>query len=373
MMGRQSSRSNAGRCAQRGVTLIELMVGLVIGLIATIVVAQVLWVAEGQKRNTTGGTDALLNGSLSLYTLQRNISMAGYGLNANKAWLGCTINGNYSGTAASWTLAPVTITAGADAKTPDQITVLTGTSNAAVPSTTLTAAQPQTSTSFVVSSTVGVGVGDLMVAIPAAITASNWCTAFNVTAVDSATRTISHTAAGATAPWNPASLTTLFPAAGYAANDSLVDAGQLTQRRYSINMAARTLQEAVSTTQTGGTFSAATELFPGIVHMRALYGKDTDGNGVVDVYDQVTPTNASEWQQVLAVRLAVVARSNQYDKDEVTAASPQWDLGTQVPVTGSSVCGSSKCLALDLSDLPDWKHYRYKVYESIIPLRNMLW
>jgi len=79
---------------------------------------------------------------------------------------------------------------------------------------------------------------------------------------------------------------------------------------------------------------------------------------------------------VLAVRVALVARSSQYEKSEVTASEPEWNLGSAATVTGSANCTSvsgSKCLTLKISNLVDWKHYRYKVYDTVIPLRNVLW
>ena len=41
-----------------GFSLIEIMVGLTIGVFGLIVMAQVFAIAEGQKRTTTGGADA---------------------------------------------------------------------------------------------------------------------------------------------------------------------------------------------------------------------------------------------------------------------------------------------------------------------------
>ena len=52
-----------------GFTLVELMVAMVIGLVTTLVITQVLAFSEGQKRTTTSGSDAQVNGSLALYTL----------------------------------------------------------------------------------------------------------------------------------------------------------------------------------------------------------------------------------------------------------------------------------------------------------------
>ena len=110
-----------------------------------------------------------------------------------------------------------------------------------------------------------------------------------------------------------------------------------------------------------------------------MYGKETTGAtpplGVVDTWDNITPTTNAGWRQVVAVRLAVVARSATYEKEVVTTANPTWDVGSVIPVTGAVTCpsGTGKCLSLKVDGLTDWQHYRYKVFDTVIPLRNMLW
>ncbi|MDX9952321.1 MAG: prepilin-type N-terminal cleavage/methylation domain-containing protein, partial [Methylophilaceae bacterium] len=65
---------------QSGFGLVEVMVGMVIGLLATLVIMQVFSVYENQRRATTSSSDAQTNGSIALFNLQRDIQMAGYGL-----------------------------------------------------------------------------------------------------------------------------------------------------------------------------------------------------------------------------------------------------------------------------------------------------
>ena len=65
---------------QKGFSLIELMVGLVIGLLVSLVIANVFSVYEQQKRTTTGNSDAQTNGSIALYSLQRDVAQGGFGL-----------------------------------------------------------------------------------------------------------------------------------------------------------------------------------------------------------------------------------------------------------------------------------------------------
>lgn len=63
-----------------GFGLVEIMVGLVIGLIAILVALQVFSVSLGQRRTTTSGGDAQQSGMISLYLLERDLRQAGYGI-----------------------------------------------------------------------------------------------------------------------------------------------------------------------------------------------------------------------------------------------------------------------------------------------------
>jgi len=69
-----------GGRTQTGFSLVEILVGLVIGLLASLVIMQVFSVFEGQKRATTGSADAQINGSIALYNIKRDAESAGFGL-----------------------------------------------------------------------------------------------------------------------------------------------------------------------------------------------------------------------------------------------------------------------------------------------------
>ena len=356
----------------QGVTLIELMVGMAIGLITTLAIAQVLIFAEGQKRTTTGGSDAQASGSLGLYTIQRDVQMAGYGLTTSLTALGCEIRARYQEKGSGpvkdfiWTLAPVTIADGSSGAS-DTITVLGSNKAYSVPYR-VTVDHPRTAANFFVASSIGVSDGDLMIAVPATIDASNWCSIFDVTGTGGSNQVIHDS--GTAGPWNQPGGSTIFPLDGYPAGSYLVNLGQLIARTYSIS-AAQSLQVATFDTVTAA--SSTDDLFPQVVNLQAMYGKDTDGDGVVDTYDNETPIANAGWREVLNVRIALVARSATYDRDEVTKDEPVWNFGAAATVAGSTDCGGSRCVKLKLTDLADWKHYRYKVFETVVPIRNMLW
>lgn len=96
-------------------SLVDLMVGMVLGLIGTIIIFQVFEVSERVKRSTTSGGDAQQNGVAALFALERGVRQAGYGFNA-------------SDVLAIPPPAPLTVTAGA-ANQPDSISIVYRPSN----------------------------------------------------------------------------------------------------------------------------------------------------------------------------------------------------------------------------------------------------
>lgn len=370
-----SRRRPAGtRRLQSGFTLIELMVGVLLGLLTTLVIAQVLAFAEGQKRGTTSGSDAQVNGALALYAVQRDLQMAGYGFTANPAALGCGLRAQYNGNAnvlqqvsASPVLAPVVITDGAS-DAPDTITVLASSKTSFALPIELQGNHTQAATAFNVSTSLGTAVGDLMVAVPPAHNATNWCSVFSVAGTP---MTDAKIPSDGSATWSYANVA---PASGYASGGWLINVGRLVYRQYSVT-SDQFLRLAALNKDTADGSLAAEDLYPQVINMQAMYGKDTNGDGVVDAYNNATPTTAAGWAQVMAIRIAIVTRSTQYEKEVVTASEPLWDVGTAIPIAGTVPCHtSSQCLTLKVSQVgADWQLYRYKVYDTVVPLRNILW
>jgi type IV pilus assembly protein PilW len=226
----------------------------------------------------------------------------------------------------------------------------------------------------------GVTAGDLLILVPASawITApaNNWCVLLAATATPPSLDTIEHSANA----WNNAAT---FPTSAFGGNAYLLNMGALSVRTYAINKTTFNLQ---TTDGPASSSPSAQDVFPQIVNFRALYGKDTNNDGTIDIYDNTTPTTNAGWLQVRAIRIAIVSRSNQYEKEAVTDKEPQWNVG-KIAVAGVGVTAvtcnkdsQSNCINLPVvaevgsaSDDPPWKHYRYQVYDTVVPLRNALW
>lgn len=349
-----------------GFTLIELMVGVAIGLLATLVISKVLSVSEGQRRSSTSGSDAQVNGGLAIYALQRQLKMAGYGISIEGNALGCTLQAGITPTLPPpATLAPVLITAGANGA-PDSVRLLSSSkASFSLPVSVIGAYDPSVAANasrFQVASTVGVEAGDLMALIYGI---NQPCQIFQVSLDPNVAGQIDRQDDGT---WNRSR----FPDTAVAANGGtfLVNLGALNDITFSLTADYKLRQ---TTVQLAKQTSSSQDLQSNIVALRAFYGKDTDGNDTVDTFDAVTPTTNAGWLQVRAVRVALLARSGQFEKDEVTNTQPQWDVGTFASVTGSAACGGSKCVALKADVTSDWKHYRYKVFDVLVPLRNQIW
>lgn len=337
------------RRAQTGITLVELLVGIVLGMVAVIVILQVFQVSEGSKRTTLGGDDAQINGAIALAALQRDLRQAGYGASAF-AFIGCDIA--LPGGRSVPAMGPVTINhpgvPAGDANT-DTLLIVYG-SSAGSPEGDRINLQPSTDT-YAVATPTAFRAGDVVLATPASRPAPCTLTAEAVTAVTVSPPYV--TVGAGIAGMANGTLFNLGPAPrvlAYAVRD-----GNLTVCDH---MAADCMDPDLASDR-----SVWVPVSSNVVSLRAQYGRDSSASmdGVVDVYDRTTPGSACAWARTSALRLALVARSAQFEKEAVTTAFPAW---------AGSVDANA---AIDLGDLPDWQRYRYRTYETTVPLRNMAW
>lgn len=341
------------RIVPQGFTLVEVMVAMVIGMIGLIVMMQVFSVAEGQRRTTTGSGDAQSNGAIALYALQRDIRQGGYGFNALNA-MGCPLTLPAPASRTLTQLAPVVINSDVPAgdANSDTLLVTYGNNEGPPEGDVVTAINGEL---IAVSTAINYSTNQWVVAAPAAPLNGCALTLAQVTAV--AAPNIAIAASGAVDGG------TLFNLGGnprilaYA-----VRAGNLTVCDY------RLADCGADCTALDGTCSASwVPIANDIVSLRAEYGHASTAVSGVDSWNKTTPADANQatlaclWARTPALRIAVVARNSQVDRGQLTAAAPTW--------AGS---GSDET-DIDLSARANWQNYRYKVFETVIPLRNLPW
>ncbi|MBI2306585.1 MAG: PilW family protein [Rhodocyclales bacterium] len=363
-----------------GFSLVELLVAMFVGLITVVVVGQVMAVSEERKRSVTSGSDTTVNGALALYTVERDVKSSGYGLTTVIGVLGCEIRMKYGGSPTqTLTLSPLMITDGVDGA-PDKIRVLASDKDGISLPTRVTADHAKSAANFFVESDVGIQKDDLMVAVPELPSATNWCSLFQVTKDESGggggggqgQNQVLHSPGQS--EWNHPGGQAIFPDTGYPENSYLVNLGRLLDHTYDINGNNLRLKQGAAPAQ---------DIFSQIVQMQAVYGKDTNNDCTVDTWEVTQPTTPAQWQQLRAVRVALVARSQIAEKDIVTlneadlagagkcnTASPNPAVVCWRPNPGSVTGGVA--IKLDMTGT-DWQRYRYRVFESTIPVRNLVW
>jgi type IV pilus assembly protein PilW len=353
---------------QAGFSLVEILVGLVIGLLATLVIMQVFTVFEGQKRTTSGAADAQTNGSIALFTIEKELQMAGFAMVAGyNSPFNCEPATTSYGATGITDISPVTITdGGAAAGASDIVTIRYGSSpSGGIPSLITDA---PAGNDVPIDNNLGCKVNDIALIVNG--------TTCNLTTVTGPTD-IATPAVPSTPP--KTNSVTVQNVAGAAANSYLACLGGWNVATFQVNpnyVASPTDNEAYMEKNNAPAVAD-------IVNIQAQYGISAsyDSNVVIQWVDATggwaAPT-VTDRNRIKAVRIAVVARSGLQEKEDVSIAcsSLTADKPTGLcswSATSASPTVASPAPAIDLSNDPDWMRYRYRVYQTIIPLRNIVW
>lgn len=371
MRRQQSSRGESG------FGLVEIMVGLVIGLITILVITQVLMSFEGQKRTTSGAGDAQTNGALALFSIEHEVRMAGYGfVGPNNLYCPMGINIAYNDTVISdgAALEPVRIVDGGSG--PDMIVMVRGSGGQGTVPTRLKVdpgaptsptkrwvdspaglvfrPDPKTPDTFLIGATSGTEPCVLrqLSKAPTPVVSSK-PDAANLIEFQYVTNT----------PYNkkPISGFAKQPSKNYGEDPDhmVINLGNIASRRYQI-LCDRLVESDATVSVAAPTAcndASVQVLASQIVDLQARYGIDTNADQVVDDWVDATGTystlDVGKISRIKAIRVALVARSALPERDEVSPASiTLWDSGPAYAV-------------------PD-RHYRYRVFETIMPIRNLI-
>lgn len=362
---------------QRGVSLIETMVALAIGMLLTLIIYQLYATFEGQKRTTGGSGGAQVNGMVSMLALERDIRMAAWSMN-DPALMECAMVYSYASNVTTGaqasnslfsSLMPVRIRDGGDsAGSSDQIIVRFGTSVAgAAPAIVGTVMNNETA-ELRVESAAAFNQNDVVV-----VASGTDCTVGQITNVDPAWGKIER---------GPSSLANMNPSSSYRRSNwplekegaKIFSLGSFIHRTYEVQQGNLVLSED------GG--NSKMLVANHIVGTKAAYGI-TDGNSSQEVVKWVRATSSAsggvDWsnpdpvnaRRIKAVRLSVLARSPLREKQSDSGGD--CTATSEPPLAWKEIGQPNALRTFDVSDRADWKCYRYRVYETVIPLRNVLW
>ncbi|MES2318634.1 MAG: PilW family protein [Pseudomonadota bacterium] len=376
-----------------GFSLVELMVSLVIGLLALTFATRLVLVGEQNKEASLGGSDAMQNGMLALFSITSDANQAGFGLNDDML-VGCDTRFNdtngfqlATATRAGATITPLSpavieSTAGSDTVTLYSGTSQTGTGTLGISS------YPGGTTINVAAAPYGFAKDDVIVAAMDDPLDSRRCALSQIT-----TAPVLQVA--------PAQNFLQIGGAGRFAGALGLPFGNYLSRVFNLGPAADLSFHTWSVvdgflrlraTNLTGASAASQAVIDNVVALKAQYGFDTRKGALfrrdlgmqihqwsatmIDADGQGGAGNGGDYQHIAALRVAVVARSKTPQKPN---ASGVCDATTVLPrVFDASVPTGVAAVPVDVTvavtgDPVDWKCYKYRVFETVVPLRNAGW
>ncbi|MBX9902974.1 MAG: PilW family protein [Burkholderiales bacterium] len=385
---------------QAGLSLVEIMVGVLIGMIGIIVIFQMLATSESRKRTVSAGSDVQVTGIIGLTSIERDVREAGYGFSSAgydtgiTPVMGCMVNAYDTARptpAFTYRLTPIQIIQGAGTAS-DTVIVLRGNGN------TFPAAHVFTESTDTSKKTRGrAGISPRDYVLIGRVTPTLDCMTAEITDVtDVDALTIRHNQGSYSytlyLPDGSTSVGTRIARHNNAAPPTSFTAGYIFNlgngpRRniWTVNQVNQKLQVTNDLLHSDVTASITdpptpagpdgvndpVEVADNVITLQAEYGIDANNNGRIESSEWTTtdPAAVVQWANVLAVRLALLVRSGQFERTTVTTTVPSW-AGGQFTITNLDGSASSSTPA---DPANNWRNYRYRVYETVIPLRNMLW
>jgi type IV pilus assembly protein PilW len=339
-----------GRAHTRGFSLVELMIGLVIGLLVSLAALSSLRIFTNEQRQGTVSGAGVLNAAAALGAIKNDVAAVGLGFFDGRRPMCDRLNLSFGGSAlfnsANFSPLSITRTLGND-----QIDVLYAgdvSAGAALPITTAS-----DGTQIKVDALLPALVGQTVLLSPAT---TGLCTVRTVTATVAGTvDTPQILNFGAAGLHNQANFNT---APAYAAHARASLLGQILWHRYRLVDGNLVLEQPLN-----GTTAV---LVRNVIALRAEYGVSASGGTTLQ--DWQDPTDAG-WSsltaanigRVRALRLGLVTRVAQREKADTS---------------GNCTASAAKPKLFDVEvepDVTDWRCFRFRNSTLVVPLRNLVW
>jgi len=342
---------NAARARQRGLSIIELMVGLVVALIVGLAATSSAVMFGATQRQGIGVGGVAVNINTALAALKNDAATAGLGFFGDARYLCSRLNLS-AGATVHFNGAPFAPVSIARAAGLDRLDVMQSTRVESGANVMLAAASNGSQAQL--KSFVPATVGDAVLLSPE--NAADPCTVRSVTAVTPSTDDDPQTLDfGAGGVHNDGTFST--PPA-YTDSGGVTLLGQLRWQRYRLNGTDLLLEQPMDGT--------SAVLARNVIGFRAQYGisstvlaSKTLENWVdaTGTFAALTPANIP---RVRAVRIGVVVRSPQREKPD---GAGQCEASLSKPELFGAVVEP---------DVTDWTCYRYRSAIVVIPLRNLV-
>lgn len=382
-------KSKKIRQTQRGFGMIELMVGIVVGLLSVLAIMKTSAIFQAQKSNTVAGVNAQEVGMSALMMMDRSIQAAGYGYEA-PVMNGCDLmssvmikDGDNNTTDMLWfsqnsdELGAAASELAADLAQNTNVFYISRNPNTANDTSELSLGFQENTQVVIVDNVTNECSAPRTISVPGVkVTDGSSLDGFFRLTLDSAP----------TIKQGTGFLTHKFPIGSWAY--SLGNGG--IQSRYCLD-GNRLLLETLSGSTVNlisqdcgvaATNKTVTEVVSNVVDLQLQYGISVaNGNEIVDwvdatgvwAHDKVN-MDSVKVQRIRAIRAVIVAVNAKRTSGEITSPCT-------APVNSDGPCAWADS-ATDKPPLiklkgkvgtgDDWKHYRYNIYHAVIPVRNQI-
>lgn len=376
-----------GRRRQKGVSIIELMIGMTMGLLISIALVRSFSSNEVFSRAVSGRADAQMSGAMAFWRMNRELRLSGSGIGHGPNLWGCPLRVSknsttllpastpwpepFASTTQTLRLVPIAVRNDTGPGGSDQLIMMAGSPGANV---VPTPANIFSAASIDLNTTTGFSAGDLLIMNDASAAGDCYLGQIDNTFVPAAAgmaapTTVPTTNAGA--PFNHASGFMDLVAATPAGDFTVVNIGATPV----IQMVGMNERNELVVYDPLQIYTGATPLpvAQNIVQFQALYGVDDGTNGgtlndnVID--DWVVPdgifgfdnvhAEAGNSLWIKAVRIAMLTRSTTPSGNQSPA---QWTLFPDQPV--------EKRFLVDIAT--DKRRFSHEVFDIIVPLRNQV-
>lgn len=381
----------------KGFSLVELMVSVVIGLLAVIFATRLMTDSQKNKEAALGGSDSMQNGMLAMFSISGDAEYAGFGIN-EPLIAGCdtvlTDSEEFQlapvqrGGATVRPLAAAVIENGGAGS--DRLSLYAGSSPSGTGIMRLLQDYLGGTQLTVDRRPYGFTQGDVILVAPEK--KGGKCSIAQISNdID-------------LVPAPPADQFVMIGGAGYRFNSgalgdqyragaarvfNLGPAASLALRTWSVERGFLRL----SATDLAGSGQASQAVADNIVALKAQYGLDTRlgtafepetgmrvstwSTDMIDADGDGVAAGAGDYTRIAALRIAVVARSK--NPERPNAATGQCTATPALPTVFATLGadnGNTAPVQVEVAvagDPVDWRCYRYRVFETIVPLRNAGW
>ena len=346
-----SGRGKSLRAPGRGLSLVELMVGLVVAMLVGLAAVGSTTMFTAAQRQSIGAGGSLINASTALGALRDDVALAGLGFFGESRYL-CNRLNLSSGNAViqdGVAFTPLRVTRGG---TNDQVDVVYGIQVASGANVLLNSAS--TGVDAELRSLLPVTVGQAVLLAPAV--PGDPCMVRTVTAVtDSTVDDPQRLAFGAAGDFNKAVFTTPVT---YADRGRVALLGQVRWVRYRLQGTDLRLERPLA--------GNPAVMVRNVMAFRAQYGITSAAAGSTGLQTWQSATggfanlDATTLPRVRALRIGLVTRSPQAEKPNAAGVCEATDA--MPDLFGEAVT----------ADVADWRCYRYRTSIAVVPLRNLV-